>query len=116
MTHLMMCLEYLRIRDMFEHVNKYRGVAIPKADLTGVVKEYYRRKRPQYEFKLTPLHPECQEQLDIYRRLNPHYRPEDEYSIMMHMKIESIVKMMENEKQAEEIVGKIHDYFEGISS
>ncbi len=116
MLHLLMCLEYLKICDMFEHLNKYRGVALPKVDLIGVVREYYQRKKSQYEFKLTPLHPECREQLDIYRRLNPNYRPEDEYSIMTHMKTESIIKMIENGKQAEEIAGKIHTYFEGISS
>lgn len=53
MLHLMMCLEYLKILDMFEYLNKYRGVAIPKVDLTGVVSEYVsKKKRSQYRFEL----------------------------------------------------------------
>lgn len=108
---LMMFMEYLRILDMFEYLNKYRGVALPKIDLTGVVKEYYRHRKSQYELKLAPLHPIYQEQLEAYSLLNLHHRSEDKHSMMIQRDIESVIKMMEETKQIEEIADRTHQYY-----
>lgn len=44
-TRLMMSLEHLKICSMFEYINKYRRISLPKVNLEGVISEYITRKK-----------------------------------------------------------------------